>query len=186
MEREYEYILEQSRTDKIKSLGFLCYNLYVDGVIVFPDMNEIVEDIRTALNNLLVLRQSNAGTDYMQIQESNLNEKLTELGCICYNLYVDSKLFNNEILALCDSISSINHEIANGLSPLEQGSYDYLYENHEPLRAESAHKNKTGSKLKVTCPYGMEPIPTDFKRCRCGYRNKHEAQYCGKCGAKLS
>ena len=95
MSQDYGYILEQSRNDKIKTLGFLCYNLYVDGVMVFPEMNGIVEDIKKTLNYLLVLRQNNIDANYLHMQETTLNEKLTELGCICYNLYVDSKLFNN-------------------------------------------------------------------------------------------
>ena len=184
MYREHEYILEQSRNDKIKALGFLCYNLYVDGVMVFPEMNGIVDDIKITLNYLLMLRQETAETNYLHAQETSLNEKLNELGCICYNLYVDSKLFNSEVLSLCDTISSINHEITNGLSDTSHYEYPSSYE--EPIQSVSHKKNTTQSKLTVIYPYGMEPIPTDFKRCRCGYRNKHEAQYCGKCGAKLS
>ncbi len=184
MQREHEYILEQSRNDKIKTLGFLCYNLYVDGVMVFPEMNGIVDDIKKTLNYLLVLRQNNIDANYLHMQETTLNEKLTELGCICYNLYVDSKLFNNKVLSLCDSISSINHEITNGLKVSSQYEYPSSYE--EPKRHVSEKRNVTQSKLKVTCPYGMEPIPANFKRCMCGYRNKPEARFCGKCGAKLS
>ncbi len=185
MQQEYEYILEQSRNDKIKTLGFLCYNLYVDGVMTFPEMNEIVNDIKKTLNYLLVLRQNNINPEYLKMQETTLNEKLTELGCICYNLYVDSKLFNNKVLSLCDSISSINHEIVNGLKAPVQTDND-LYNYQEPRRPKNEHKNTTQSKLQITCPYGMEQIPSDFKRCACGYRNRPEAKYCAKCGAKLS
>lgn len=184
MYREHEYILEQARNDKIKTLGFLCYNLYVDGVMVFPEMNGIVNDIKRTLSYLLVLRQSNTDVNYLNVQETSLDEKLTELGCICYNLYVDSKLFNNKVLSLCDSISSINHEITNGLQATSHYEYPSSYE--EPTPSVSKEKNTTHSKLKVECPYGMEPIPPDYKRCMCGYRNKSEAIFCGKCGAKLS
>jgi len=184
MNQDYGYILEQSRNDKIKTLGFLCYNLYVDGVMVFPEMNGIVEDIKKTLNYLLVLRQNNIDANYLHMQETSLNEKLTELGCICYNLYVDSKLFNNKVLSLCDSISSINHEITNGLKA--PSHYDYPSSYEESVKPVSEKRNVTQSRLKVTCPYGMEPIPANFKRCMCGYRNKPEARFCGKCGAKLS
>lgn len=184
MQQEHEYILEQSRNDKIKTLGFLCYNLNVDGVMAFPEMNEIVDDIKKTLNNLLALRQNNVDANYLQMQESTLNEKLTELGCVCYNLYVDSRLFNSKVLSLCDSISSINNEITNGLKFSSQ--HEYPSSNDEPLNSVSEKRNVTQSKLKVTCPYGMEPIPANFKRCMCGYRNKSEARFCGKCGAKLS
>lgn len=184
MQREHEYILERSRNDKIKTLGFLCYNLYVDGVMAFPEMNGIIDNIKRTLNYLLVLRQNDIDTDHLRIQETALNEELTELGCICYNLYVDRKLFNNNVLSLCDSISSINHEITNGLKASSQYEYPSSYEISE--KPVSEKRNVTQSKLKVTCPYGMEPIPANFKRCRCGYRNKPEARFCGKCGAKLS
>ena len=184
MNQDYGHILEQSRNDKIKTLGFLCYNLYVDGVMVFPEMNGIVEDIKKTLNYLLVLRQNNIASDYLHMQEASLNEYLTELGCICYNLYVDSKLFNNKVLSLCDSISSINHEITNGLQA--PSHYEYPSSSEEAAEPVSEKRNVTRSRLKVTCPYGMEPIPADFKRCTCGYRNKPEARFCGRCGAKLS
>ncbi len=185
MQQGYEYILEQSRNDKIKTLGFLCYNLYVDGVMTFPEMNEIVNDIKKTLNYLLVLRQNNINPEYLKMQETTLNEKLTELGCICFNLYIDSKLFNNKVLSLCDSISSINHEITNGLKAAVQTDYG-LYDYEEPRKPRSERRNTTQSKLKITCPYGMEQIPSNFKRCMCGYRNRPEAKYCAKCGAKLS
>lgn len=183
MQQEHEYILRQSRNDKIKALGFLCYNLYVDGVLIFPEMNGIVNDIKRTLNNLLALRQNNIDANYLKTQETALNEKLTELGCVCYNLYVDSKLFNNQVLSLCDSISLINHEITNALSAPQ---YKYPSSFEMPENYIDEKRNVTQSKLKVTCPYGMEPIPPDFKKCVCGYRNKSEARFCGKCGAKLS
>lgn len=169
MARDNENTLEQSRNDKIKALGFLCYNLYVDKVMNFPEMNGIVNDIKETLSYLLVLRQNNTDDSFILIQESKLDEKLTELGCICYNLYVDSKLFNNQLLSLCDSISSISHEISNGLTT--------------PSPQEEIEK-QTG--LKNSCPYGMEPIPANPRKCVCGYRNKAVAKFCGKCGAKLS
>lgn len=184
MERAHESVLEQSRSDKIKTLGFLCYNQYVDGVMVFPEMNGIVNDIRQTLNYMLALRENNMDVKYLYMQEASLNEKLIELGCICYNLYVDSKLFNNQVLSLCDAISSINHEITNGLQASSHYEYPSSYE--EPVKPVREKKSVTQSKLKVTCPYGMEPIPVGFKRCMCGYRNRPEARYCGKCGAKLS
>lgn len=184
MQREQGYILEQSRNDKIKNLGFLCYNLYVDGVMAFPEMNVIVDDIKKTLNYMSALKQNNIDANYLQMQETALYEKLTELGCVCYNLYVDSRLFNNKVLSLCDAISSINYEITNGLKASSQ--YEYSITCEEPKEFASEKRNSTQSRLKVTCPYGMEPIPADFKRCMCGYRNKSEARFCGKCGAKLS
>lgn len=184
MQREDEYVLEQSRKDKIKDLGFLCYNLYVDGAMGFTEIRELVKNIKDKFNEITVLRKNNVGSDYLKMQEFELNEKLVELGCVCYNLYVDNRLFNNKVLSLCDSICSINHEMTNGFKVSEQYEYPESCENPELLFDE--RKNVTQSKLKVTYPYGMEPIPTDFKKCLCGYRNKSIARFCGKCGAKLS
>lgn len=185
MQQNNGYVLEQSRNDKIEALGFLCYNLYIDGSMTFPNADEIVDGIKADLNFLLTLRKNDINPSYLQMQEDSLNEKLIELGCICYNLYIDNKLFNNKVLSLCDSISSINHEIANGLVP--SARVDYGSQNHmEMNNAEGEYKNTTQSKLKITCPYGMEQIPVNFKRCRCGYRNRNDAKYCAKCGAKLS
>lgn len=184
MQRKREYILEQSREDKIKSLGFLCYNLYVDGIMVFPEMNDMGKDIDQALKHLFFLRKNNFDANYVYMTETSLNEKITELGCVCYNLYVDNKLFNNKVLLLCNSISSINSEIANGWDFSLKCEYPSSCE--EPKSPNDKKRNVTQSKLKITCPYGMEPIPYDFKRCTCGYRNKSEARFCGKCGAKLS
>lgn len=184
MQQGNEYILEQARNDRIKSLGFLCYNLYVDGIIIFPEMNGAVQSIKEILNCLPLNGRDSVDSNYAYIQELKLNEKLVELGCVCFNLYVDNRLFNNNILSLCDSISSINYEIANGLKiPSVYKSYD----NFENLSQDDKKRTyKTHSKLKINCPYGMEPIPVNFKKCICGYRNKFEARFCGKCGAKLS
>lgn len=180
MQAENESVLQNARNEKIKSLGFLCYNLYVDGVMVFPEMNGIVDEIRKTLGYLVFLRRNNMNFDYIQLQEKELNEKLSELGCVCYNLYVDSRLFNSNVLSLCDSISTINHEITAGFSPSPQYAAAQCGDGGE------LSEKKLESGLKVTCPYGMEPIPINFKQCVCGYRNKSEAWFCGKCGAKLS
>lgn len=175
MERDFRYYLEQTRSEKIKSLGFLCYNLHVDGVMSIPKANETVAQIREKLNELLVLRENNVGEELLKMQESDLNEKLIELGCICYNLYVDRRIYDSEVLILCDSISAINKEIANApLTAYSDGS-------NKVKKPTSGYRGT--SKLKVNCPYGMEPIPIDFKECMCGYRNRAEAKYCAKCGA---
>ena len=200
MERNFKTALEQLRSDKIKSLGFLCYNLYVDGAMKFPEMGETADDIGKILNHMTDVRKSNPGADYLQKQEDVLTEKLTDLGCICYNLYIDRKLFNNKVLSLCDNIASISSEIANGLTIVRQDDYEaesvmeppipeyrketeYKKESEYKMAAE--HESMTESDLKAKYPYGMEPIPAGFKKCRCSYRNRHEAKFCAKCGAKL-
>ena len=153
--------------------------------MTFPEMNGIVGDIKTQLGSLLDLKREVENSDRLHSKEISLDEKLTELGCVCYNLYIDSKLFNNKVLSLCDSICSINHEITNGLD-VAAASCEYPRNYEDGVKPIGEKKYVTNSKLKVTCPYGMEPIPPDFKKCICGYRNKREASFCGRCGAKLS
>lgn len=157
----YESDLEKSRSEKIKSLGFLCYNLYVDGAMAFPEMNDHIGIIRGAMKSLMELRKDEINVASSKLQEINLDEKLLELGCICYNLYIDKKLFNNELLSICDSISEISKE---------------LRANELGIASEEPDNN---------CPYGMEPIPENYKKCKCGYRNRPIAKFCGKCGELL-
>ena len=260
MQQNHEYVLEQSRTEKLIHLGFLCYNLYVDATMVFPEMCGVAEEIKRALDALMELKKSNPNNPLLQMQEAWLNDKLAEMGCICYNLYIDSKLINNKVLSLCDSITSINREIIEGeptpaeddgvndleaavkteedpdrkeempdteqkeeaeetasleemsfmaLSPLvaEETETDSAPAESskipesdpmscsamsEPEMPELARPNPsqgekptTFSKMRVSCPFGMELIPAGYKRCGCGYRNRPEARFCGKCGAKL-
>lgn len=178
------YGLEQSRSDKIVSLGCLCYNLYVEGVMVFPEMNRIVPDIKKLADHLSNIRRGNYDDIYISNQEYALRDKLMELGCVCYNLYVDSRLFNSNVLSLCDTISSINYEITNGAKGFKR--YDSKDGYEKPKNISKSNRSTAQSELKVACPYGMEPIPAGFKKCVCGYRNRPEARFCGKCGAKLS
>ena len=186
----HEDILKQSRNDKIKALGFLCYNLYIDGVMTFPEMTGLVDDVKNAIGSLLLMRQNSIDAENLLLREKNLNDKLTEIGCICYNLYVDRRLINNSVLSLCDSISSINHEIASGISAdipdFISESFGETDGTDELPSSSQENKNTTKSRLKVIYPYGMEPIPENYKECRCGYRNISEAVFCGKCGRKLS
>ena len=177
MEWAHESGLEQSRSEKIRTLGFLCYNLYVDGILCAPEMGETVKIIKQNLDQLFALRRSNSGEDEQERQNTRLNDKLTELGCICYNLYIDGSLINNELLSLCDSITELSREITEAKNPKQQASA-----TDQDLEV---NKVRESSELKITCPYGMEPIPVNFKQCMCGYRNRSDARYCAKCGSKL-
>ncbi|MCH5185842.1 MAG: zinc ribbon domain-containing protein [Oscillospiraceae bacterium] len=195
MEQAYGYDLEQSRIEKIKTLGLLCYNLYIDGVIVFAGMNETVDSISNSLDYLLMLRQNNSNEVYLKTQESSLNEKLENLGLDCYNLYVDRKLLDNRILTLCASISELNLELNKEItytgSSAPYDDFDHphgyrgLYNYRNAVNSADEYDRTSHYKLKITCPSGMEPIPFDFKKCTCGYKNRSDAKYCARCGAKL-
>lgn len=181
---KYADVLEATRIDKIKDLGFIGYNLYVDGIMSFPEMYTACAEIKSAINSISALRRRSEGHDTIGMQERRLDAKLIELGCVCYNLYVDNRLFDGRVLSLCGSISTINSQISaipQQPDRSQVASYGQTEEN-----ALSEEKNVTQSKMKITCPYGMEPIPEGFKRCVCGYRNRPDAKFCGKCGARLS
>ncbi len=164
MQRTSEFALEQSRSNKLKQLGLLCYNNIIDGTITFPEMAYSAEEIKKTFMTLTEQRRNAGGAEKL---EQRLDYMLSGLGCVCFNMYVDKKLFPDKILALCGSISDINHELK--------------MKDEAPAPRDT--EKETG--LKVNCPYGMEPIPVNFKLCGCGYRNRSEARYCAKCGAKL-
>ena len=124
-----------------------------------------------------------------------MDDKILELGCICFNAYIDRKLFNNQILELCDDISLINSEIIKGLNDSElcdeQGAFEPHDETEENTEENNdikvdVDKSTVANKTEEDYPYKMEVIPANFKRCRCGYRNRPEAVFCGKCGSKLA
>lgn len=190
MPEEYQKDLEGSRNDQVRALGFLCYNLYADGAAVCPNMDGMVEEIKKNVTALFAEKQTDRNDNRLYSQEKNLNDQLMALGLLCYNLYVDRKLFHHQVQSLCDSISSINQEIAGrtGTSPeteKERNNSETVNDSSGYEETVAEKKHGTQSKLKVTCPYGMEPIPVHFKQCICGYRNQSEARFCGKCGAKL-
>jgi len=184
VEHDSEYILNTSRSDKIVALGYLCYNLCIDGTIKFPEMTGVVKELKKAMDYLIVLRGNNADNDYLKAQEDNINKMLTELGCICYNLYNDKKLVNRDILNLCDSIASINREISLKNAADIEFIPKQLYQDAQIVDEVSSKPRKTG-KMDTSIPKGMEPIPLNNILCICGYRNRFDAVYCARCGVKL-
>lgn len=181
MQDDIRKSLETERVDVIKNLGYLCYNLHIDGAIAFPEMKMLVDEIKQCINSSRSSDNS-ANIVLLNAQQARLEEKISELGCICYNLYVDKKLLNEKILNLCIALSSINGRIVSGNGMLTDNIRERVNSGNEPI----SETNNVYDKFKVNCPYGMEPIPANYKRCVCGYRNRPEAVYCGRCGAKLN
>ena len=185
-------LLINSRIEKLKSLGFLGYSLYIDGTLTLPEMSNTIIDIK----RLLSAPGNGFHTTYV-VNEAAVNEKLTELGCVCYNLYVDKRInnVNVELTSLCELISSINRQIyvqpqvAEPL-PLTVATSSTA-EEIAPTMAESmtAEEIAPTAAEPVTapaqCPPGFELIPTNPKICLCGYKNSQRANFCGKCGLKL-
>ena len=193
---------EALRNEKIRSLGLVCYNLYVDGNIKFPEITVAAERV-----HLELMKSEDA-----QSRDEKLSERLSELGCTCYNLYVDKKLFNSAVLELCDSIAGINGELAGKKAATAKGrptngstgggtdkdggtAKTATHAFHIETGGETVNfpdgdvsgeaSGTVDNVFRVTVPYGMEPIPINCKRCRCGYRNRSYAYYCARCGAKL-
>ena len=189
--------LNSMRSDKIKDLGYLCYNMAVSGSDMLPEFGNLIHDIHKCIQYINALRESNRKDFQTAYYENMLDDKAMELGCLYFNMYVDKKVYSDKAAELCGSISNLNHMI--NIGGIDRDISDYseaLGKNpHRPKVTEERYTQEqdfyrsaepaSQERIKINVPYGMEPIPTDFKRCRCGYRNRSIAKYCGKCGAKL-
>jgi len=184
MDRDNEHILKNARTDKIVDLGFLCYNLYIDGTIKFPEMTELVKKLKKMMDYLVILRKNNSDDEFLKTQEDGINKMLTELGCVCYNLYNDKKLVNCDILNLCDSIASLNQEISLKNAADIEFIPKQLY--HDTQIADEEAKITNLKKRNTSITDGMERIPLNNILCICGYRNRLDAIFCARCGVKLT
>lgn len=183
MRHNQETTMPKLREDRVKELGIQCYNLYCDSEIWDTAICEKVSEISNCYKYLSYLRDSNLYYDCYSIEEK-LIMQIKDLGCMCYNSYVDHKLIHYKMLLFCDMIFAITQEIEKS-----NNSFSGYYSSTDTANTSILIKEKkytTHSKLKITYPEGMEPIPTDFKMCVCGYRNKPSARFCGRCGAKLS
>lgn len=188
-------VLDGMRNDKIKDLGYLCYNMFIDGTNISPEFRNLVLDMHNYILYIKALRREHQFDINLSLYEGKLNEKAMELGCLYFNMYIDNKVYSDRAAELCNSISSLNQMIcskptqaANGMKPSPYDAYEVQESNNKYSSIwDKEKKNKVTSqrKLKISSPYGMEPIPTNFKKCSCGYRNYSFARYCGKCGAKL-
>lgn len=189
--------LEKERMDRLKELGYLCYNLSL-GNNSISEYETTINVMRTYAFNMTSGRVNNREDDLLRYSEM-LNEKATELGCACFNRYIDNELTSGGMMELCASISEINSKIAaaneqfydrfNDVTPTApeagQDSMEYNGMPPEGSIVFSVNSKNPHSDLRINYPYGMEPIPTNAKICACGYRNRSYAVYCGKCGAKL-
>lgn len=224
---EYKYSLEEVRKDKLKALGIVCYNLYIDRLVVLSETENSIISTKNIFEKYMLVNRTKENLGLLNVYEAKIEEKLVNIGCICFNLYVDARLFDERLASGCREIASINYEInceANykkvQASRKVQSASDNLKQDNLsksqniPKRkaettctAEDTHtsqiQNQNKSKRKkiqtknqtkiqtqndfnAHIPYGMELIPAGFKKCICSYKNKPEARFCGKCGAKLA
>ena len=189
--------LEEERIERLKELGYLCYNLSL-GSDVMSDFETTINVMRACANNMTHV---NGGASDLLSYREMLDEKAAELGCACFNRYIDKELLSGGMLEICASISELNSRIANSAQQPEDEQkaavtytpecwqtnddleYDNLKQKSEVVFSVSDSNHH--SDLRMNYPYGMEPIPTNAKICTCGYRNREYAVYCGRCGVKL-
>lgn len=171
--------LEKERMERLKELGYLCYNISLS--------DETMSDFGSTINGMRACAVNMMGNGAVGKDSENcdtiLDKWAVELGCACFNEYIDKKLMSGGMAEICDSIASINLRITeyiklNGEKPC--GGASQIEDSVAAAGNVHAH-----SELRVNYPYGMEPIPTNAKQCSCGYRNRAYAVYCGKCGTKL-
>lgn len=113
---------------------------------------------------------------------------------------MDGKLFNEKLVTLCQSITDINNKIVQASQPFipaAQENAESIPSYAPPAPAEIINNTPADAapnfqaevmpenNFAVSCPPGMEMIPPNYKQCFCGYKNRAEANYCGKCGSKL-
>lgn len=217
---EYKSSLEEVRKDKLKVLGIVCYNLHIDRAVVLPETENTIISIKSILEKYLQIKRTKENIALLNIYEAKFDEKFVKIGCICFNLYVDARLFDERLVSVCREVATINYKInceanykkvqdsrnmcaaGNNLKQHNlsesQGipncktdttgtanANTYTSQNQNKSKRKKS-QTKTQNDFNVYVPYGMEPIPAGFKKCMCGYKNKPEARFCGKCGAKLS
>lgn len=184
------YALEYELNDKLKSLGFLCYNKYVDSVVVISGVDELLSKIKNDFYRYSMLRNDNADEESIREQEEQMSSDLIELGCACFSIYVDGRMENLEFIPLCEDVSFLSSQIANARlnqpmdTPVESSQndgqsivFDSSFGNNEVIADNVDSENN--------CPYGMEPIPKNFIKCSCRYKNREDAVFCAKCGTKF-
>ncbi|MCD7778077.1 MAG: hypothetical protein LUH47_06205 [Clostridiales bacterium] len=206
--------LEILRNEKAKELGYLCYNMAADGVLLNIEIQPYISAVKSCFEKFKITTGSQK--QYYALQ---LDKEAESLGYVYYNLvYINKKATSGSLETLCRNIADISDEIAGrktavavsngtavsgGNKSIYLGDTSFLEkvkrrETRESFVSdfedsftdefetdfnENTENNMNG--FKVNCPYGMEPIPVNAKKCRCGYRNRSYAKYCGKCGAKL-
>lgn len=184
--------------EKLTELGYLCYNVAVDNKGFIPQARDNINLMKSCFDYILILRKNSLNSTLAQKYEMFLDDQAAELGRMCFNLYVDKKIYAVQIGQMCNLISDISKELYSDKSTVSVNdeidienskviisSSEVDFKNEEMDNYDRKHHSKEKNDFKMTLPYGMEMIPVDAKVCKCGYRNRSIAKYCGKCGAKL-
>lgn len=109
---------KETREEKIRSLGFMCYNLNIDGEMAFPEVEEVSVDINKTLENIKMLRGSGIDESRIKVYEDELNGYLVEMGTICCEVYRDNELYNTQLIDMCREIEG-DIEVLNAQPPID-------------------------------------------------------------------
>jgi len=167
------YKYEERLRNELLELGCLCFSLYIDGKITDAHVSSVCENIKQ-LNLTIASLRDHGGT---QGYDGNV---LYKKGSIVSE--------SDDSGLIVDNVSQDAVKVRGGgelrLEPALFGHISAYRSSHRG-RVRSSRRGSSAERLKVTLPYGMEPIPDEYIRCRCGYRNRSNAVFCAKCGKAL-
>ncbi len=158
--QSYEYQLRE----KILEFGCICYNLYIDDIVYDSAINGLCEYIRQINSN--IIRISSPQSYFAPVSRAVQGGYLVDA--------------TDEVIDISDN-TVIQSPSGNGISELKLESNDTGYGtfSSSEISHTSSYKEFGAS------AHGMEPVPPDYIRCRCGYRNRSYASFCARCGRQL-
>lgn len=155
--------------DAIQSIGFYTYNLFMDNKINIQEAGRLCMEISELSTKLLRPNMSYAEND------NDVDRTMAMAADEVNTSYQNKPFADTATMGMpFTNTRSANTAFSNAsFTDTADGAVQY---------PETSDGNND---LMINYPYGMEPIPTEYKRCGCGYRNKGYANFCGKCGAPL-
>ena len=207
--------MELERQEKLFELGTEFFNRYHPEDCRNMLYKSCYGEIITAKDKLTVARYYLGSYELSEMYDALLKEKLVELGCICYNFYLDSLLDNPLLCRKCEYIkllsdgisnlhgSSANPYITDNCIDVTDGaeiiinnslytvgvSNNCSYPTTVADEMNSYSQNKPALNLTVQNQVPdidlIEPVPENFRKCKCGYKNRGYAVFCARCGKQL-
>jgi hypothetical protein len=146
--------LEKKRIENLKNLGYMCFNLLIgnDNAASTDFVNKMYE-MKGCFNRIELLRRTGTNPESIARYLKTLDDKAVEMGCLCYNSYVDRNSANKNISDYCITISELNNKILNEKNLVKEDKsafYDLprseVYTDKEPQienKTENKIENKT-------------------------------------------
>ncbi len=170
-------------------MGYGCYNISVgnENCGVPKDKIEYIKNLFSIMFGYRNIGESDSEAEI----KKRIDDKMKELGYICYNLGIEGKLPSKSLLKSFAKMRELS-ETAFTSSENEGTVEDYsTNEEHfspenldEPFKFADA-ADAADAVDDVDGDFHWEPIPIDGIRCVCGYVNDKTWNYCKKCGTKL-